>query len=123
MSSTGRGCSEKAARGRRRALVAIVVVMVALFIAAGARVAASRVLASIPPIGSPTRSTSYTSTGGWPAQGQGAYVLGDGVPAVSPNEKPVPIASVAKVMTAYLVLKKYPLAAGCWLQRQDVHSR
>ncbi|HEX3724314.1 MAG TPA: serine hydrolase [Nitrolancea sp.] len=52
------------------------------------------------------------STDGWPQRGQGAYVLGDGEPVVSPDEQPVPIASVAKVMTAYLVLKHYPLQAG-----------
>jgi serine-type D-Ala-D-Ala carboxypeptidase (penicillin-binding protein 5/6) len=38
-------------------------------------------------------------------------VLGNGRPAVSPNEQPVPIASVAKVMTAYLVLEDYPLSS------------
>jgi D-alanyl-D-alanine carboxypeptidase (penicillin-binding protein 5/6) len=53
----------------------------------------------------------YLSTDGWPASGQGAYVLGNGRPAVSPHQQPVPIASVAKVMTAYLVLKHYPLRA------------
>jgi D-alanyl-D-alanine carboxypeptidase (penicillin-binding protein 5/6) len=47
----------------------------------------------------------------WPQQGQGALVLGNGRPAVSPNEQPVPIASVAKVMTAYLVLERYPLSS------------
>jgi serine-type D-Ala-D-Ala carboxypeptidase (penicillin-binding protein 5/6) len=52
------------------------------------------------------------STDGWPLRGQGAYVLGNGRPAVSPHQQPVPIASVAKVMTAYLVLKHYPLRAG-----------
>jgi len=46
----------------------------------------------------------------WPQQGQGALVLENGRPAVSPDEQPVPIASVAKVMTAYLVLKHYPLS-------------
>lgn len=45
----------------------------------------------------------------WPQSGQGAYVIGDGQPVASPNEQPVPIASVAKVMTAYLVLKHDPL--------------
>jgi hypothetical protein len=55
---------------------------------------------------------TYLSTEGWPLVGQGAYVLGSGRPAVSPREHPVPIASVAKVMTAYLVLKHYPLRAG-----------
>jgi D-alanyl-D-alanine carboxypeptidase (penicillin-binding protein 5/6) len=39
-------------------------------------------------------------------------VLGNGEPAVSPDEQPVPIASVAKVMTAYIVLKHFPLHAG-----------
>jgi serine-type D-Ala-D-Ala carboxypeptidase (penicillin-binding protein 5/6) len=54
----------------------------------------------------------YRSTDGWPLRGQGAYVLGNGRPAVSPHQRPVPIASVAKVMTAYVVLKHYPLRAG-----------
>jgi D-alanyl-D-alanine carboxypeptidase (penicillin-binding protein 5/6) len=55
------------------------------------------------------KDRTYLSTDGWPLSGQGAYVLGKGRPAVSPHEKPVPIASLAKVMTAYLVLKHYPL--------------
>lgn len=55
---------------------------------------------------------SYLSTDGWPAVGQGAYLLGDGQLAVSPHQRPVPIASLAKVMTAYLVLQHYPLDAG-----------
>ncbi len=55
---------------------------------------------------------SYLSTDGWPVRGQGAYVLGSGRLAVTPHQQPVPIASVAKVMTAYVVLKHYPLRAG-----------
>jgi D-alanyl-D-alanine carboxypeptidase (penicillin-binding protein 5/6) len=58
------------------------------------------------------KDRTYLSTDGWPLRGQGAYVLGNGRPAVSPHEQPVPIASVAKVMTAYVVLKHYPLHAG-----------
>jgi serine-type D-Ala-D-Ala carboxypeptidase (penicillin-binding protein 5/6) len=46
----------------------------------------------------------------WPQQGQGALVLGKGRPAASPHEQPVPIASLAKVMTAYLTLERYPLS-------------
>jgi D-alanyl-D-alanine carboxypeptidase (penicillin-binding protein 5/6) len=53
----------------------------------------------------------YLSTDGWPVRGQGAYVLGSGRPAASPHQRPVPIASVAKVMTAYVVLQHYPLHA------------
>ena len=37
-------------------------------------------------------------------------MLGQGRAAASPDQQPVPIASVAKVMTAYLVLKRYPLS-------------
>jgi len=55
---------------------------------------------------------AYLSTDGWPLQGQGAYVVGNGRPAVSPRQHPVPIASVAKVMTAYVVLKHHPLREG-----------
>lgn len=51
----------------------------------------------------------YLSTNGWPASGQGAYQLGDRSPAASPRERPVPIASLAKVMTALVVLNHLPL--------------
>jgi D-alanyl-D-alanine carboxypeptidase (penicillin-binding protein 5/6) len=46
----------------------------------------------------------------WPSQGQAAFVLGNGTPAASPHEQPAPIASLAKVMTAYLTLERYPLS-------------
>jgi D-alanyl-D-alanine carboxypeptidase (penicillin-binding protein 5/6) len=53
---------------------------------------------------------TFVSAISWPQQGQAALVLGNGQPVVSPGEQPVPIASLAKVMTAYLVLKRYPLS-------------
>ncbi len=46
----------------------------------------------------------------WPQQGQAALVLGNGRPGASPREQPVAIASLAKVMTAYLILERYPLS-------------
>jgi len=46
----------------------------------------------------------------WPQQGQAALVLGNGRPAASTYEQPAPIASLAKVMTAYLTLERYPLS-------------
>ncbi len=58
------------------------------------------------------RDSTYLSTDGWPQDGQGPYLLDGGRPAVSPNQQPVPIASLAKVMTAYLVLGHHPLGAG-----------
>ena len=49
----------------------------------------------------------------WPREGQAAVeVEGVGRVATSGAPAPVPIASVAKVMTAYLTLLEHPLAAG-----------
>jgi serine-type D-Ala-D-Ala carboxypeptidase (penicillin-binding protein 5/6) len=49
----------------------------------------------------------------WPASGQAAvYVAGESRIHAGPNQHAAPIASVAKVMTAYLVLRKHPLAQG-----------
>ncbi len=49
----------------------------------------------------------------WPESGQAALVVEDvGSAGTSGGDTPIPIASVAKVMTAYLTLEKYPLSAG-----------
>ena len=49
----------------------------------------------------------------WPREGQAAVeVEGVGSFGVSGESRPVPIASVAKVMTAYLTLREHPLAVG-----------
>jgi D-alanyl-D-alanine carboxypeptidase (penicillin-binding protein 5/6) len=45
----------------------------------------------------------------WPQRGQAALVLGNDRPAASPHQQPAAIASLAKVMTAYLTLQRYPL--------------
>lgn len=46
----------------------------------------------------------------WPAKGQGAVrVTGSGDIGTFGDQKPVPTASVAKIMTAYVVLKGHPL--------------
>jgi D-alanyl-D-alanine carboxypeptidase (penicillin-binding protein 5/6) len=86
--------------GRRRALLVVVLALLA-----ATAFAAPRHLRG-------GEDRGYLSTDGWPLRGQGAYVLGNARPAVSPHEQPVPIASVAKVMTAYVVLMHYPLHAG-----------
>jgi serine-type D-Ala-D-Ala carboxypeptidase (penicillin-binding protein 5/6) len=68
----------------------------------------------------PAVQTVGTSTGAqggaaplpWPSSGQAALGGRDGgALAVSPNARPQPIASVAKVMTALVVLDEKPLAA------------
>jgi D-alanyl-D-alanine carboxypeptidase (penicillin-binding protein 5/6) len=49
----------------------------------------------------------------WPAYGQAAVILtGQHRIHAGPNQHPAPIASVAKVMTAYLVLRDHPLRPG-----------
>lgn len=49
----------------------------------------------------------------WPATGQGAVaVLGSGLVARSPREHEVPIASLTKMMTAYVILQDHPLELG-----------
>jgi D-alanyl-D-alanine carboxypeptidase (penicillin-binding protein 5/6) len=49
----------------------------------------------------------------WPREGQAALAVeGVGNLGVSGRQTPVPIASVAKVMTAYLILRDHPLGPG-----------
>jgi D-alanyl-D-alanine carboxypeptidase (penicillin-binding protein 5/6) len=49
----------------------------------------------------------------WPADGQAAFVqTGQSQVQAGPNQHAAPIASVAKVMTAYLVLRDHPLRLG-----------
>jgi D-alanyl-D-alanine carboxypeptidase (penicillin-binding protein 5/6) len=48
----------------------------------------------------------------WPADGQAAVQVGQSQVQAGPNQHPAPIASVAKVMTAYLVLRHHPLQPG-----------
>ncbi|WUU18616.1 D-alanyl-D-alanine carboxypeptidase [Streptomyces sp. NBC_00663] len=80
------------------------------------------VVQSVRPLPTPTlqltAEDSYSFDGSkvdipWPADGQGALdVQGIGSFGSSGDQKPVPIASVAKVMTAYLVLRDHPLKSG-----------
>src|ERR671937_1360406 len=49
----------------------------------------------------------------WPARGQAAFIrTGQSQIHASPNQHAAPIASLAKVMTAYLVLRDHPLGPG-----------
>jgi D-alanyl-D-alanine carboxypeptidase (penicillin-binding protein 5/6) len=88
-------------RRGRRLIVSVVGCVVVLVLATAAAVALRTRDAD-------SRRT-YLSTNGWPATGQGAYQLGSAQPAASPDEQPVPIASLAKVMTALVVLQHLPL--------------
>ncbi|WP_432118694.1 D-alanyl-D-alanine carboxypeptidase [Streptomyces sp. bgisy032] len=80
------------------------------------------VVQSVRPLPTPTleltSKDSYTFEGGkvdipWPTEGQAALdVQGIGTFGSSGEQKPVPIASVAKVMTAYVILRGHPLKSG-----------
>jgi serine-type D-Ala-D-Ala carboxypeptidase (penicillin-binding protein 5/6) len=48
----------------------------------------------------------------WPTYGQAAVQVGQSQVQAGPNQHAAPIASVAKVMTAYLVLRDHPLRLG-----------
>src|SRR5262245_17016149 len=48
----------------------------------------------------------------WPEHGQAAVQIGQSPIKAGPNQDAAAIASVAKVMTAYLVLRDHPLRAG-----------
>ena len=48
----------------------------------------------------------------WPAYGQAAVQIGESSIQAGPNQREAPIASVAKVMTGYLVLRDHPLTDG-----------
>ncbi|MEV8128961.1 D-alanyl-D-alanine carboxypeptidase [Streptomyces sp. NPDC085944] len=80
------------------------------------------VVQSMRPLPAPTldltAQDSFTFEGGkpqipWPESGQAALdVQGIGSFGSSGDQKPVPIASVAKVMTAYVILRDHPLKSG-----------
>lgn len=80
----------------------------------GATVAGVQLVRPLPAPQLVAAQSSYTLDGQtsipWPAKGQGAVrVPGSGDIATFGEQKPVPTASVAKVMTAYVILKNHPL--------------
>lgn len=108
-------------------LAAIVGVMVATVASgatgpAGAPVAnaaaAARTAAAGAPVLRPLGATHVVVPGpaprlAWPHKGESAVgVQGIGLLARSPDQVPVPIASLTKLMTAYVVLRDHPLGAG-----------
>jgi serine-type D-Ala-D-Ala carboxypeptidase (penicillin-binding protein 5/6) len=68
-----------------------------------------RLLASSP---QPDRHADALPDIVWPAHGQAAIQIGRSRMQAGPDQHNAPIASVAKVMTAYLVLRDHPLQRG-----------
>ncbi|MFE3760577.1 D-alanyl-D-alanine carboxypeptidase family protein [Streptomyces sp. NPDC059104] len=92
------------ARAALSTLTAVVCLLVlALPLVSSGRSAASSEL---------VRALPAASASVWPAAGQAAVAVDDGDPSASPGRSPVPTASTAKVMTAYVFLSRYPLEPG-----------
>ncbi|MFE7529428.1 D-alanyl-D-alanine carboxypeptidase [Kitasatospora sp. NPDC057542] len=102
----------------RRALKRVTIWTVFLAVVLGA-LAVAQLLRPLPdPKLKTTAAGSYSFSGdaldlAWPAKGQSAAeVVGVGSLGSSGPETPASIASVTKVMNAYLILQKYPLKKG-----------
>jgi len=93
-------------RGRRRRRY--VLVLLALCLAAITSWKAADALA--PPHQTSVATGGTTPTLDWPARGSAAVAVGGGTIRVSGATRPVPIASLAKVMTAVVVLHRHPLS-------------
>ncbi|MFZ1878902.1 MAG: hypothetical protein WAU41_01935 [Gaiellaceae bacterium] len=102
----------------RKIRVAGLLVVIAATAALGYRLLASSSSTTASPIGvllSERRGAAGESVPStfWPADGQAAFVQGEQSHVrAGPNQHAAPIASVAKVMTAYLVLRDHPLVPG-----------
>lgn len=73
------------------------------------------VAAVSPPRAAPTQAALQ-----WFGDGQASYGLDDDRVVSSPDQRPVPIASVAKVMTAYVVARRLPVGATLEVDAADV---
>src|SRR5262245_31073438 len=105
-------------RIRRLRVAGVLLVGLAAIVAAlGYRLLASSPSTPASPNGVP-RSEHRNALGGalpgtvWPADGQAAVQIGQSRVQAGPNQHAAPIASLAKVMTAYLVLRDRPLQPG-----------
>ena len=115
--------SDRRARRRRRrrrssVLLTLLAVLVLLVAAAGV-FAAVRLSAADPPPAvtsvtlHPVAVPAKTVALPWPQIGQGAIAVPSiGVDVASGPEQPVPVASLTKLMTAYVILHDHPLASG-----------
>ena len=105
-------------RIRRIRVAGLLVVIAAIAAALGYRLLASSSSTAASPI-DVLRSEHRGALGEalpstvWPADGQAAFVqTGQSQVQAGPNQHAAAIASVAKVMTAYLVLRDHPLRLG-----------
>ncbi|HTP16140.1 MAG TPA: hypothetical protein VMK13_09915 [Streptosporangiaceae bacterium] len=106
-------------RSGPRAVVAGLALVVAVIVVAGAAYVAVQLLRPVPAMAVTPSLTRLRALPGvpprpaWPGQGQAALgVPGIGMLAARGGSQPTPIASVAKIMTAYVILRDHPLPTG-----------
>ena len=92
-------------RLRRLRLAGLLVAVASTVAAVGHQLLLSPPSRGVPPI-------DTVSAKVWPVAGQAAYALGQAEVRRGPHQHPAPIASVAKVMTAFVVLRDHPLQLG-----------
>lgn len=97
-------------RRRHRRWPAVLLVLVAIYVTVVSVIPVAQLSARADTIGAPSRPAVSLA---WPRYGQAAVgAVGFGKLAESGEQKPLPIASVAKVITALAVLKHRPIAEG-----------
>jgi D-alanyl-D-alanine carboxypeptidase (penicillin-binding protein 5/6) len=114
---------------RRRALLvaALALAFAYIVVGAGSRLFSGRAHVQNGAAAAPSGGAAAPSGGGaapndkhrsswsalrWPLRGQAAIVVGNTRPLAGPDQQAAPIASLAKVMTAFLTLKRYALSGG-----------
>jgi D-alanyl-D-alanine carboxypeptidase (penicillin-binding protein 5/6) len=106
-------------RHRARGAAAITAVVLAVVVVAAIVYGAVQALRPVPALAMtasppPMRTLPGTPPApAWPAQGQAAIgMTGAGLLGTHGGSQPLPIASLTKIMTAYLVLRDHPLPSG-----------
>jgi D-alanyl-D-alanine carboxypeptidase (penicillin-binding protein 5/6) len=107
------------AAARRRAAGAVVLLVSLALGCDASRLAHIPQSSSAAPHETASSSPDRRSAVAWPRQGQASYAL-DGHVYTSPDQRPVPIASLAKVMTAYVTVHRLRPGARIVVGADDV---
>ncbi len=113
--STAPPNTKSQARNGRRAssLIASALALLALALVVRVATEAAPAAVLVRAIATSTRFPGPSPVLAWPRQGESALLVQDvGSMGSAGRQRPVPIASVAKVMTAYLTLLEHPLTPG-----------
>ncbi len=102
-------------RGRRRVfLLALLLLVVAAGAFVGVRLSTPEPAPAVTPaLASTVHIATHAVTLPWPTTGQGAVAVPAlGINVASGPEQPAPVASLTKLMTAYVILHDHPVALG-----------